>query len=54
MAAASPRRCLGDGLGRPSRHGLPAWLCHGGVHELVGFIDGVHMAVMIQTNLLCE
>ena len=32
----------------------PAWLCHGGVHELVGFIDGVHMAVMIQTNLLCE
>ena len=41
-------------LRSPSRHGLPAWLCHGGVHELVGVIDGMYSVVTIQTNLLCE
>ena len=54
MAAGSLRSCLGDGLGHPSRHGLPAWLCHGGVHELVGVVNGVYAVVAIQTNLLCE
>ena len=34
--------------------GLLAWLCHGGVHELVGVVNGMYSVVTIQTNLLCE
>ena len=30
------------------------FLGHGGVHELVGVVNGVYAVVTIQTNLLCE
>jgi hypothetical protein len=52
--AVSLRSCLGDGLGHRSLHGHPAWLCHGGVLELVEVINGMYLVVVTKKHLLCE
>jgi hypothetical protein len=54
-AAASLRGYLEDGLGHPSRHGLPARLCHGGIWESPPTFVGVctHTMVILMHSLSC-